>query len=146
MFKHTHIISFYISSPFSPFLITTGPLLSSLFHESCPLWLRNTHLLSFYGGIIILLLILCVVLLKRFDSNDCIFSWSSEVMLNKGVDNLWYGIWGFGISEVFSLDWTTVAISGAAGVKAYGRLGVDNVNRWVTLCLFMIFPSISKSA
>ena len=101
--------------------------------------------MSFCGGVIILLSILCVVLLKRFDSDDCIFSWSSEVMLNMDVGNLWYGIWGFGISEVFSLDWTTVGISDVAGVEAYGRLGVDNVDGWVTLCLFMIFPSISKS-
>ena len=93
-----------------------------------------------------ILLILCVVLLKRFVSNDCIFSWSSEVMLNKNVDMLWYGIWGFGISEVFSLDWGTVEISDIAGVKAYGRLGVDNVDGWVALCLLMIFPLISRSA
>ena len=49
---------------------------------------------------------------------------------------LWYGIWGFGISEVFSLDWGTVEISDIAGVKTYGRLGVDNVDGWVTLCLW----------
>ena len=44
-------------------------------------------------------------------------------MLNMDVGNLWYGI-----SEVFSLDWTTVGISDVAGVEAYGRLGVDNVD------------------
>ena len=66
-------------------------------------------------------------------------------MLNKDVDNLWYGIWGFGISEVFSLDWTLAEISDVTGVKAYGRLGVDNVDGWVPLFLFIIFPSISKS-
>ena len=49
-------------------------------------------------------------------------------MLNKDVDNLWYGVLEFGISEVFSLDWTAVGISDVAGVKAYGRLGVDNVD------------------
>ena len=87
---------------------------------------------------------LCVVLLKRFESNDCIFS--TEVMLSKDVNNLWYGIWGFGIAEVFSLDWTTLGFSDVAGVKAYGRLGVDNVDGWVALCLLMIFPLISRSA
>ena len=41
MFKHSHTISFYVSSSFSPSLTTTGPLLSSLFHASFTLWLRN---------------------------------------------------------------------------------------------------------
>ena len=127
MFKHSHIISFYISSSFSHSLTTTGPLLSSLFHESCTLWLRNIRLLPFCGGVT-LLSILRVVLLKRFDNNDCIFSWSSEVMLNKDDDNLWYGIWGFGMPEVFLLDWTAIGISDVAGVEACGRLGVDNVD------------------
>ena len=49
-------------------------------------------------------------------------------MLNKDVDNLWYGIWGFGMPEVFLLDWTAIGISDVAGVEAYGITGVDNVD------------------